>query len=64
MNNFFAMGGYGVFVWGSFGLCAWVAVLEPWLIQRRFQLAWQRAKQEARAQQQEAQARIDERGRA
>ena len=49
MNNFFAMGGYGVFVWGSLGLCALVAVLEPWLIQRRFKSAWQRAEQEAQA---------------
>ena len=57
MNNFFAMGGYGVFVWGSLGLCALVAVLEPWLIKRRFQQALQRAEQEA-------QASLDERGRA
>ena len=57
MNNFFAMGGYGVFVWGSLGLCALVAVLEPWLIKRRFQQALQRAEQEV-------QASLDERGRA
>ncbi len=56
MNNFFAMGGYGVFVWGSLGLCALVAVLEPWLIQRRFKSALQRAEQEA-------QASLDERDR-
>ena len=53
MNTFFAMGGYGFFVWGSLGLCALVAVLEPLLIRRRYQQAWQRAEQEAQARRQD-----------
>lgn len=29
--DFFAMGGYGFYVWGSFGACALVMIVEPWL---------------------------------
>ncbi len=34
--NFFAMGGYGPYVWGSFGVCA-VALAAEWVLvkQRR-----------------------------
>ncbi len=34
-SAFFEMGGYGLYVWGSYGLAALVAVLEPWLARRR-----------------------------
>ena len=27
-SDFFAMGGYGLYVWGSFGMCALVLALE------------------------------------
>ena len=27
--DFFAMGGYGLYVWGSFGVCAVIMVMEP-----------------------------------
>ena len=28
-SEFLAMGGYGLYVWGSLGVCALVCVLEP-----------------------------------
>jgi heme exporter protein D len=30
-NEFFAMGGYGVYVWGSFGACA-IALCIEWVL--------------------------------
>ena len=33
--DFFAMGGYAGYVWGSVGACALAMTLEPWLLQRR-----------------------------
>ncbi len=36
--EFFAMGGYGLYVWGSFGVCALAFVLEPFLIGSRHRL--------------------------
>jgi heme exporter protein D len=35
VSEFFAMGGYAVYVWGSFGLCALAMIAEPWLLRRR-----------------------------
>ena len=32
---FFAMGGYGFYVWGSFGVCALLMVVEPILARQR-----------------------------
>jgi len=32
---FFAMGGYGFYVWGSFGVCALLMIAEPILASRR-----------------------------
>ena len=37
--DFFAMGGYGLFVWGSYGVALALMVLEPWLAARRRRLA-------------------------
>jgi heme exporter protein D len=34
-SEFFAMGGYGFYVWGSFGVTALALVVEVWLIRRR-----------------------------
>jgi heme exporter protein D len=28
-SEFFAMGGYGLYVWGSFGACALLMAIEP-----------------------------------
>lgn len=33
--EFFAMGGYGLYVWGSFGVCALIMVAEPILARKR-----------------------------
>jgi heme exporter protein D len=33
--EFFAMGGYGLYVWGSFGACAVALALEPLLVAKR-----------------------------
>ncbi|MEO6746709.1 MAG: heme exporter protein CcmD [Caldimonas sp.] len=33
--DFFAMGGYAVYVWGSLGACAVAMTVEPWLLRRR-----------------------------
>ncbi len=33
--DFFAMGGYGLYVWGSFGVCALAMLAEPWLVRVR-----------------------------
>ena len=33
--EFFAMGGYGFYVWGSFGACALLMVAEPLLVRHR-----------------------------
>jgi len=34
-GDFFAMGGYALYVWGSFGVCALALVLEPLLVGKR-----------------------------
>ncbi len=38
-SEFFAMGGYGLYVWGSYGLAVLLMGLEPWLVARRRQRA-------------------------
>jgi heme exporter protein D len=35
VGDFFAMGGYALYVWGSFGACALALVLEPLLVGKR-----------------------------
>ena len=34
-SEFFAMGGYALYVWGSFGVTALALAAEMWLIHRR-----------------------------
>ncbi len=34
--EFFAMGGYGLYVWGSFGLTALLMIFEPLFIRHRY----------------------------
>jgi heme exporter protein D len=34
-GEFFAMGGYGLYVWGTYGLTLLLMVVEPWLAARR-----------------------------
>ena len=33
--DFFAMGGYALYVWGSFGVCVIALVVEPILVSKR-----------------------------
>lgn len=33
--EFFAMGGYGLYVWGSFGVCALLMIAEPIMASKR-----------------------------
>jgi heme exporter protein D len=35
VDNFFHMGGYGLYVWGSYGVTAVLMVIEPLLAARR-----------------------------
>jgi heme exporter protein D len=35
LGEFFAMGGYALYVWGSFGACAVLLVMEPLLVKQR-----------------------------
>ena len=35
IGEFFAMGGYALYVWGSFGACALLMIAEPFLAKRR-----------------------------
>ena len=47
--EFFAMGGYALYVWGSFGACALLMIVEPLLAIRRRNNAIDRLKKEFRA---------------
>lgn len=38
-SDFAAMGGYGLYVWGSYGATLLLMTLEPWLVARRRRLA-------------------------
>jgi len=49
--EFFAMGGYGLYVWGSFGVCAVALALEPFLLSRRRQAILRSLRSHARAEQ-------------
>ena len=44
--EFFAMGGYGLYVWGSFGVTVLALVIEVWLIRRRRAAALQAIRDE------------------
>ena len=35
LSDFLAMGGYGLYVWGSFGVCAVTMLAEPLLVRHR-----------------------------
>ena len=35
LSDFLAMGGYGLYVWGSFGVCALAMIAEPLLVCHR-----------------------------
>lgn len=46
--EFFAMGGYALYVWGSFGLCALAMALEPLLLAGRRRAALQALRDQLR----------------
>lgn len=35
LSDFFAMGGYAFYVWGSFGVCTIAMIAEPMLVRHR-----------------------------
>ena len=43
VDAFWQMGGYGLFVWGSYGATFGALALEAWLVRRRFRRARQAA---------------------
>lgn len=45
--DFWAMGGYGFYVWGSFGVCAVAMVLEPLLVNWRHKAMLLRIRRQA-----------------
>jgi heme exporter protein D len=49
-SEFFSMGGYGVYVWGSYGITAALIGFESWLTLRRRQRALRDALQAASAE--------------
>ena len=49
-SEFFAMGGYALYVWSSFGVCALILVLEPIAINARRKKIVQRLQREIRAE--------------
>jgi len=42
VKEFFEMGGYALYVWGSFGVTALLMIAEPLLLHRRRQLVLKR----------------------
>ena len=48
-GEFLAMGGYGLYVWGSFGVTALILVVEPILAVRNRKALVARLKRQARA---------------
>ena len=49
--EFFAMGGYALYVWCSFGVCALVLLLEPLAVRARHKKIVQRLQREVVAEQ-------------
>jgi heme exporter protein D len=49
-SEFFAMGGYALYVWSSFGACAVVLLLEPFVIRMRHKAVIRRLKQQVLAE--------------
>lgn len=48
--EFFSMGGYALYVWGSFGACAFAFVVEPLLIRQRHIEALRNLRRQAAAE--------------
>ncbi len=39
LSEFLSMGGYGLYVWGSYGMTAALMLAEPWLVRRHLRRA-------------------------
>jgi heme exporter protein D len=52
-SDFFAMGGYALYVWGSFGVCAVAFVVEPLLVRQRHTQIVRTLRRQAAAEQME-----------
>ena len=50
LSDFLAMGGYGLYVWGSFGVCAVALVWEQVLLKKRTQAILRSLRRRARAE--------------
>ena len=49
-ENFFAMGGYGLYVWGSFGVTVLIMTVEPIMVARNRKTTIARLKRQMRAE--------------
>jgi heme exporter protein D len=49
-TEFFAMGGHGLYVWGSFGVTALALIIEPLLLKKRRSDALRNLKRELSAE--------------
>jgi len=49
-SDFLAMGGYGLYVWGSFGLTALIMIVEPIVVARNRKTTIARLKRQLRAE--------------
>jgi len=50
LGDFLAMGGYGLYVWGSFGLTALIMAIEPIVVARHRKTTISRLKRQLRAE--------------
>jgi heme exporter protein D len=50
LSDFLAMGGYGLYVWGSFGVTALVMAVEPIVVLRQQKATLARLKRQLRAE--------------
>jgi heme exporter protein D len=57
VGEFFTMGGYALYIWGSFGACALLMIAEPFLAKRRLSQVRQSLIRERLADELESQQR-------
>jgi heme exporter protein D len=50
LSEFLAMGGYGLYVWGSFGVTALIMAVEPIMVARNRKATIARLKRQLRAE--------------
>ena len=50
VGEFLAMGGYGLYVWGSFGVTALIMIIEPIMVARNRRTTIARLKRQMRAE--------------